>query len=114
MVTALACLAIGLQTVAQLMQQVRHFLPFDLKPPLLQFARQSPDTLTSPPQGRLRITACGGLYQRLQRGGQVGLRHHQWFASATGTSDPLGTPKDGGTAQLLQPHVNDSARDPRY
>src|SRR5713101_749261 len=114
MLTALVRLAIGLQAVAQFMQQVRDFLPSDLKPLLLQFYRQSPDALAGPPQGRLRITARCGFYQRLQRSWQVRLPHHQWFASATRTSDPLGAPGGGVEAQLLQPDMNGSARYPRY
>src|SRR6185436_17396082 len=112
MLATLTGLTVGLQAVAQLMQQVCDFLPFDVKALFLQLCRQAAHAFTGPAQGRLRISTCGWFDQRLQRGGQLRLYHHQRFASSSRASDALRRIEGLLAAQLPQSLMDCAPRNP--
>src|SRR6202034_398684 len=67
-VGALLRLPVGLQTVAQFMQQIGHNLMADLMLHSFQFRGQLTHALAGPTERRLRIPARGGFQERLQIG----------------------------------------------
>jgi len=65
-VRSLQRLAVGLQTVSQIVEHPAHQLVTGLMPHLPQFLRQLPQALTGPTQWRFRIAASNRLHQPFQ------------------------------------------------
>jgi hypothetical protein len=108
-------LAVGLQAVAQLPQQLGDQLMADPMPPRPQLGRQLAHALAGPAQRGLRITARGRLDQPLQIRPQRRVGVHRPLPASAGPSHPLrGRPHGGRRAQLGQPRLDRAARDPGH
>ena len=82
---AFARLAVRLQRVARVVQEIGHQPVADRMACRLQRSRQPPDTLGRPAQRRVRIARRGGLHQRLQIPHQRRVLRLGAFASAAHT-----------------------------
>jgi len=82
-------LAIGLQTVAGLVQERRHAVGTDGVMLAIQFLGQMPQALARPAQGRFRVAAGRRLNQPFQRGLKTGVRLLERPTSAAGPTDPV-------------------------
>src|SRR5208282_1711409 len=89
MTVALRSLAVALQAVARLIEQVADQGAADLVTLRLQRLRQVAHALAGPPQRRFRITACRRLDQRLEIVAQRGVPGNRRFASGSRPPDPL-------------------------
>src|SRR4030095_2256039 len=106
-------LAVGLQTVVELLEQVGDLLVPNLKALLLQFCRQFPDALTVPAQRRLWIATARRVDYRVERCQQRGLVMNERFATATGPANATSRQQRAVVSRrhVLQAKVNDAARD---
>ncbi len=105
-VRSFARLAVGLQAIAQRLQQLGHFLMAHAMALRVEFAGQAPHALAGPAQRRLGVPARDRLDQPLQVGAQRRILGFQRLAPTAGPTDPawLG-PGD------LPPQLADSQRD---
>jgi hypothetical protein len=83
-VTALAGLAVGLQAVAELAQQVGHHVMADAVPHRPQRFGEMAQAAAGPEQRRLGIAACAGRHQRFEVGQQRRIVLCQHLAAAAG------------------------------
>src|SRR5271157_3255208 len=81
-------LAIGLQTVPDLMQQLGHHAVTGAVPLPPQFLSQLAYALTSPAQRRFRVASGGRLHQPLQIAAQARILRHRLLAPTTRTPHP--------------------------
>src|SRR6516225_8599833 len=89
MAVALRSLAVALQTVTGLIEQVADQGAADLVTLRVQRLRQAAHALAGPPQRRFRITACRRLDPRLKIREQRGVLGNRRFASGSRPPDPL-------------------------
>ena len=82
--------AVALQTVTRLIEQVGDQGAANLVTLRLQRLRQAAHALASPPQRRLRITACRRLDQRFEIGEQRRVLEDRSLAPSSRSPDPLG------------------------
>jgi hypothetical protein len=87
---ALRSLAVALQTVTRLIEQVGDQGAADLATLRLQRPRQAAHALACPPQRRFRIPACRPLDQRLEIREQRRVLNDRSLASSSRSSNPLG------------------------
>jgi hypothetical protein len=80
-------LAVGLQAVAQRVQQIRHHLMTDPMLQPCQFGGQLADALARPPQRRFRIAPRSRFQQPLQIGLQRAILVHGLLPAATLAAD---------------------------
>ncbi len=100
-------LPVGLQAVAQLVEQLRHHPMAGAVPLPGQFRGQPADALARPAQGRLRIPARGRLDQRLQVRDQRRILLDRPLAPAARAADPAGRQRPRpARRQLLRPDPN--------
>jgi hypothetical protein len=88
MILPLLGLAVALQSVATLPQELGDFGVADRVAPGRQFRRQRAGALAGPAQGRLRVAARGGLDQAVQGGRQAGIAGRQRVPSEALTGNP--------------------------
>lgn len=86
MALSLARFAVRLQTITGLLQQLPHSGRADGMPLRGQLSRQTPRTLTGPPQRRLRIASTFRFYQVFQRRPQFWIRFHCFLAAGSFTA----------------------------
>src|SRR6266446_6313115 len=86
---ALARLAVGLQAVVELMEQVSHGPLTDLIAILPELLGQFPGTLAGPPQGRHGIAAGGRVHEQFERGEQSRILFDESFPPGPRTATPL-------------------------
>src|SRR5436190_449258 len=83
-------LAVALQTVTRLIEQVGDQGAADLVTLRLQCLRQAAHAFAGPPQRRFRITACRRLDQRFEIGKQARVLQNCRLASRSRSPNPLG------------------------
>src|SRR5271169_3601079 len=86
---ALGGLAVALQTVSRLIEQVADQGAADLVTLRLQRLRQPSHTFAGPPQRRLRIPACRRFDQSLEIGKQGRIFQNGGLASRSRSPNPL-------------------------
>jgi hypothetical protein len=88
MIVPLLGLAVALQAVATLPQQLGDFGVADRVAPSRQFRRQRAGALAGPAQRRLRVATRSGFDQAVQRGRQAGVVRCQRVSSAALVANP--------------------------
>ena len=117
MAGSFAGLAVGLQAVAHLAQQIGHDVMADAMAKPVQPGRQVAQALGRPQQRRHRVAARRRLDQFLQVGEQARVGDDQRPAPTAFAAHPFGRNRRRIAAQLRQPAVDRAARhpgDPRH
>ena len=87
--TALQSFAVGLKTIAEVMEESIH-RPLTHQIPLgLEGRRQLGRTLAGPPQERHRVPTSDRIHQGFQGTEKVGIMHTQWLTASARTVYPL-------------------------
>src|SRR5216683_2861117 len=112
MFAAFQCFLIGLQTVAQVVEQLRHHTMAGLVPLCLERLGQLAHALARPAQRRLRIASTGRLHQPIQVISQSGVDHHHGLASPTRSTDATLADSHFGPLHFADPLLNRRPRHP--
>ncbi len=108
-----ARLAVGLQTIPPLVQQLRYLLIADAMPLPPQLGGQPAHTLARPAQRRLRIAPRARLDQPLQVRPQRGVVRFQRLASTARPAHPPRRRRGHLPAQFLEAQADPLPREPR-